>query len=90
MGDVRTLDAYYEANMDLVAVSPVFNLLYDPRWPIRTAASKLPPAKFVLAEEGQRMGVARDSLVSHGCILSGGRVVHSVSLVSGKVLCKNL
>lgn len=74
--DVGTLDAYYEANMDLVAVTPVFNL-YDPDWPIRPASSKLPPAKFVFADEDRRMGVALDSLVSHGCIVSGGRVVHS-------------
>jgi glucose-1-phosphate adenylyltransferase len=75
--DAGTLDAYYEANMDLVAVTPVFNL-YDPGWPIRTAPSKHPPAKFVFAEETGRMGAALDSLVSHGCILSGGRVVQSV------------
>lgn len=75
--DVGTLDAYYEANMDLVAVTPVFNL-YDPGWLIRPASSNLPPAKFVFAEEGRRMGVALDSLVSQGCIVSGGRVVHSV------------
>ncbi|MEN6603936.1 MAG: glucose-1-phosphate adenylyltransferase [Bryobacteraceae bacterium] len=75
--DVGTLDAYYEANMDLVAVTPVFNL-YDPDWPIRTAMPKYPPAKFVFAEEGRRMGVALDSLVSHGCIISGGRCVLSV------------
>jgi len=75
--DVGTLDAYYEANMDLVAVTPVFNL-YDPEWPLRTAMPKHPPAKFVFAEEGRRMGVALDSLVSHGCIISGGRIVQSV------------
>jgi glucose-1-phosphate adenylyltransferase len=75
--DVGTLDAYYEANMDLASVSPVFNL-YDPDWPIRTASPKHPPAKFVFADEGRRMGVALDSLVSHGCIVSGGRVVHCV------------
>jgi glucose-1-phosphate adenylyltransferase len=75
--DVGTLDAYYEANMDLVAVNPIFNL-YDPDWPIRTAPPKHPPAKFVFADEGKRMGVALDSLVSHGCIVSGGRVVYSV------------
>lgn len=75
--DVGTLDAYYEANMDLVAVSPVFNL-YDQKWPIRTAPPRLPPAKFVFADEGRRMGIALDSLVSHGCIISGGRVVSSV------------
>jgi glucose-1-phosphate adenylyltransferase len=75
--DVGTLDAFYDANMDLVAVSPVFNL-YDKRWPIRTRATQQPPAKFVFAEEGRRMGVAVDSIVSAGCIVSGGRVLHSV------------
>src|SRR5262249_11736204 len=67
--DVGTLDAFYDANMDLVAVSPVFNL-YDNRWPIRTRATQQPPAKFVFAEEGRRMGVAVDSIVSAGCIVS--------------------
>ncbi len=75
--DVGTLDAYYEANMDLVSVSPVFNL-YDGSWPIRTFMEQYPPAKFVFADEGRRMGVAVDSIVSHGCIVSGGRVINSV------------
>ena len=75
--DVGTLDAYYEANMDLVDVTPEFNL-YDRRWPIRTKATQQPPAKFVFAQEGRRMGVAVDSIVSAGCIISGGRVLHSV------------
>ena len=75
--DVGTLDAYYEANMDLVDVVPVFNL-YDLRWPIRTKVTQQPPAKFVFAQEGRRMGVAVDSVVSAGCIVSGGRVMHSV------------
>jgi glucose-1-phosphate adenylyltransferase len=75
--DVGTLDAYYEANMDLVAVAPEFNL-YDQRWPIRTRATQQPPAKFVFAEQGRRMGVAMDSIVSSGCIVSGGRVLRSV------------
>jgi glucose-1-phosphate adenylyltransferase len=75
--DVGTLDAYYEANMDLVAVAPEFNL-YDQRWPIRTKATQQPPAKFVFAEEGRRMGIAVDSIVSSGCIISGGRVARSV------------
>jgi glucose-1-phosphate adenylyltransferase len=75
--DVGTLDAYYEANMDLVAVVPEFNL-YDQRWPIRTKATQQPPAKFVFAQEGRRMGLAVDSVVSAGCIVSGGRVMHSV------------
>jgi glucose-1-phosphate adenylyltransferase len=71
--DVGTLDAFYEANMDLVAVTPEFNL-YDERWPIRSRAFAAPPAKFVFAQEGSRMGVATDSIVSPGCIVSGGRV----------------
>ncbi|MEK7405566.1 MAG: glucose-1-phosphate adenylyltransferase [Acidobacteriota bacterium] len=75
--DVGTIDAYYEANMDLVAVSPEFNL-YDREWPLRTRALHQPPAKFVFAQEGRRMGVAIDSIVSPGCIVSGGRVVRSV------------
>jgi glucose-1-phosphate adenylyltransferase len=75
--DVGTLDAYYEANMDLVDVVPQFNL-YDRRWPIRTRATQQPPAKFVFAQEGRRMGVAVDSIVSSGCIVSGGRVLDSV------------
>ncbi len=75
--DVGTIDSYYEANMDLVNVTPEFNL-YDLRWPIRTKMVQQPPAKFVFAQEGQRMGVAVDSIVSHGCIVSGGRVNRSV------------
>ena len=75
--DVGTLDAYYEANMDLVDVTPQLNL-YDSRWPIRTLMPQQPPAKFVFAQEGRRMGVAVDSIVSAGCIISGGRVMRSV------------
>jgi glucose-1-phosphate adenylyltransferase len=75
--DVGTLDAFYEANMDLVSVTPEFNL-YDPKWPIRTKATQQPPAKFVFAQEGRRMGLAVDSIVSAGCIVSGGRVLHCV------------
>lgn len=75
--DVGTLDAYYEANMDLVDVVPEFNL-YDRHWPIRTRVTQQPPAKFVFAQEGRRMGVAVDSIVSAGAIVSGGRVLHSV------------
>jgi glucose-1-phosphate adenylyltransferase len=75
--DVGTIDAYYEANMDLVSVLPEFNL-YDERWPVRTRAAQQPPAKFVFAQEGRRMGVAIDSIVCAGCIISGGRVVRSV------------
>jgi glucose-1-phosphate adenylyltransferase len=75
--DVGTIDAFYEANMDLVAVTPEFNL-YDHKWPIRTRVVQAPPAKFVFAQEGRRMGVAVDSIVAAGCIVSGGRVVRSV------------
>lgn len=75
--DVGTIDAFYEANMDLVAVSPEFNL-YDAGWPIRTRMVQAPPAKFVFAQEGRRMGVAVDSIVAAGSIVSGGRVMRSV------------
>ena len=75
--DVGTIDAFYEANMDLIAVTPEFNL-YDRKWPIRTRVVQAPPAKFVFAQEGRRMGVAVDSIVAAGCIVSGGRVVRSV------------
>jgi glucose-1-phosphate adenylyltransferase len=74
--DVGTLDAYYEANMDLVSVSPVFNL-YDTEWPLWTWQQQYPPAKFVFADEN-RMGVALDSIVAGGSIISGGRVRRSV------------
>lgn len=74
--DVGTLEAYYEANMDIVAVSPVFNL-YDSDWPIRTHQRNYPPAKFVFAETG-RTGTALDSIVSSGCIVSGSAVRNSV------------
>ena len=75
--DVGTIDAYYEANMDLIAVTPEFNL-YDRNWPLRSYVPQHPPAKFVFAQEGRRMGVAIDSIVSAGCIISGGRVIRSV------------
>jgi glucose-1-phosphate adenylyltransferase len=74
--DVGTLDAYYEANMDLISVSPTFNL-YDENWPIRTNQRQYPPAKFVFGEP-TRMGVAFDSIVSMGSIISGGIVRGSV------------
>ena len=77
--DIGTLDAYWEANMDLVAVDPLFNL-YDQLWPIRTYQGQYPPAKFVFAQdyEDGRMGIALDSIVCGGCIISGGRVQNSV------------
>src|SRR2546429_5295478 len=74
--DVGTIDAYYEANMDLVSVSPVFNL-YDSAWPLRTWQHQYPPAKFVFADP-ERMGVALDSIVAGGSVISGGRVQTSV------------
>ena len=77
--DVGTIDAYWEANMDLVSVDPLLNL-YDKAWPIRTYQGQNPPAKFVFAQEtkGGRLGIALDSIVAHGCIVSGGRVQNSV------------
>jgi glucose-1-phosphate adenylyltransferase len=78
--DVGTLDALYEANMDLVAVQPPFNL-YDMSWPIRTYHPSLPPPKFVFADlrEGHsRAGFALDSLIGQGGIISGGRVERSI------------
>lgn len=75
--DIGTIEALYEANMDLVSVSPIFNL-YDKHWPLRTYQRQYPPAKFVFGQEGQRMGIAVDSIVSMGSIISGGRVYHSV------------
>jgi glucose-1-phosphate adenylyltransferase len=74
--DVGTLDAYYEANMDLVAVDPLLNL-YDEQWPIRTYQPNYPPPKFVFAEE-KRRGQALDSIVCLGCIISGGTVIRSI------------
>jgi glucose-1-phosphate adenylyltransferase len=84
--DVGTLEAYFEANLDLVAVTPDFNL-YDQEWPLRTSMPPLPPAKFVFASEGQCMGLALDSIVSHGCIISGGRVTRSVLSPGVRVDC---
>ncbi|MBI5136088.1 MAG: glucose-1-phosphate adenylyltransferase [Nitrospirae bacterium] len=78
--DIGTIDAYWEANMDLVSVSPRFNL-YDKVWPVRTNTGQSPPAKFVFAdpdEKGGRRGMAIDSIVCGGCIVSGGRVQNTV------------
>lgn len=74
--DVGTIDAYYETNMDLVAVTPTFNL-YNQSWPILTARDPLPPAKFVFSDDG-RTGAAFDSMVSAGVIISGGTVRRSI------------
>ena len=78
--DVGTLDAYYEANMDLVSVDPQLNL-YDQSWPIRSYQPLLPPPKFVFAQENfenPRVGYALDSLVCSGSILSGGKAIRSI------------
>jgi glucose-1-phosphate adenylyltransferase len=76
--DVGNIDVYYQSNMDLVEVDPTFNL-YNDRWPIYTQPNNLPPAKFVFADEpNSRVGKAMDSLVSEGCIISGGGVKRSV------------
>jgi glucose-1-phosphate adenylyltransferase len=92
--DVGTLDAYYDAHMDLISVHPVFNL-YNHRWPILTWHEPLPPAKFVLDEPG-RTGHALDSMVCAGVVVSGGLVrrsilspgvrVHSHAEVEGSVI----
>lgn len=97
--DIGTLDAFYEANMDLVSVIPVFNL-YDRDWPLRTNSLQLPPAKFVTSGDGRRIGAAMESIVAPGCIISGGRVKHSVlsygvrlhsnSLVENSILFPNV
>jgi len=95
--DVGTIEAYYEANMDLRAVDPALNL-YNRQWPLRTASYATPPAKFVFDEEGRR-GQAIDSIVSGGSILSGGTVrnsvigrgvrIHSGALVEDSIIFDN-
>ncbi len=74
--DVGTIDAYYDANMELVRVSPELNI-YDEQWPIWTYQEQLPPAKFVFDDDDRR-GCAIDSMVSGGCIISGSRVSNSL------------
>jgi glucose-1-phosphate adenylyltransferase len=74
--DVGTLDAYYEANIDLRDVTPKLNL-YNRHWPIQAGASILPPAKFIF-NDWNRQGVAVQSIVSEGCIISGAFVIDSV------------
>ncbi|HYW42918.1 MAG TPA: glucose-1-phosphate adenylyltransferase [Bryobacteraceae bacterium] len=95
--DVGTIDAYYEANMDLRAVSPALNL-FNREWPVRTTSYPDPPAKFTFDDENRR-GQAIDSIVSGGCILSGGMVrnsvlargvrVHSGAVVEDSVILDN-
>jgi len=74
--DVGTIDSYYEAQMDLISVHPIFNL-YNQEWPIHTSLGSLPPAKFVFDEDDRR-GTAIDSLVSAGVIVSGAKVLRSI------------
>lgn len=98
--DVGNVDIYYQANMDLVEVDPTFNL-YNDRWPIYTHAYNFPPAKFVFADAPHgRVGHATDSLVSEGCVISGGLVhrsvlspkvrVNSFSEISDSILFENV
>jgi glucose-1-phosphate adenylyltransferase len=92
--DVGTLDAFWEANMELVSVTPQLNL-YDQKWPIVTLQTQAPPAKFVFDDE-ERRGMATQSMVSGGCVVSGAEVkssllfsrvtVNSFSRVQGSVL----
>lgn len=99
--DVGTIDAYYEANRDLIQVTPIFNL-YDRDWPIRTYMEQNPPAKFVFdgTDEPGRVGTALNSLVAGSCIISGGKIlrsilspnvrVHSYSEVSDSILLEGV
>jgi glucose-1-phosphate adenylyltransferase len=83
--DVGSIEAYWEAQMDLIAIHPLFNL-YNDRWPIRTGLTHDPPAKFVFRDEAHaRVGIATDSMVSHGCIISGGRIHRSVLSVGCRI-----
>jgi len=74
--DVGTVDSFWEANLELIGVLPELNL-YDVNWPIWTYQEQLPPAKFVFDDE-ERRGMALDSMVSGGCVISGARVRHSL------------
>ncbi len=95
--DVGTIDAYYEANMDLKSVSPALNL-YNRQWPLRTTGFPDPPAKFTFDMENRR-GLAIDSVVSGGCILSGGMVrnsilsrgvkIHTAAVVENSIILDN-
>jgi glucose-1-phosphate adenylyltransferase len=96
--DVGSLDAYFDANKDLIAVQPVFNL-YNSEWPVFTGYIGLPPAKFVHAGEG-RLGHAADSVISPGVLISGGTVagsilspgvrVHSWTTITDSVIMDNV
>ena len=96
--DVGSIDAYWQANMDLLAYDPELNL-YSQDWPLRTFNYNYPPAKFIWAE-GERVGMATNSMVSEGCIVSGGGLsrcvlspkvkVNSYSQVSESILMENV
>jgi glucose-1-phosphate adenylyltransferase len=96
--DVGTVDAYWQANMELIGITPELNL-YDREWPIWTYQEQLPPAKFVFDDEGRR-GMAVDSMVSGGCIMSGATVrrsllfsnvvVHSFTTLTDSVILPNV
>lgn len=98
--DVGTLDAYFQCNLDLIEIDPVFDL-YNDRWPVFTAQPPHPPAKFVFADAShERVGWATDSLVSEGCIISGGHAhrcvlsprvrLNSYSYVEESILLDNV
>jgi glucose-1-phosphate adenylyltransferase len=98
--DVGTIESYWRCNMDLVNVTPIFNL-YNTRWPIHTYYRPIPPAKFVHdTPEENRVGMATESLVSEGCIVSGGRInrcvlshrvrINSFSEVNESILFENV
>ena len=96
--DVGTIDAYWEANLEMTKVIPELNL-YDADWPIWTYQEQLPPAKFVFNND-QRRGMATDSLISGGCIISGSSItqsvifsnvhVHSYSMIQDSVIMPNV
>ncbi len=96
--DVGSIDSYWQANMDLLDYEPELNL-YSKKWPLRTYNYNYPPAKFIW-EEGERIGMATNSLVSEGCIISGGSIsrcvlspevrINSFSNVSNSILMENV
>lgn len=96
--DVGSIDAYWQANMDLLAPLPEFDL-YSQEWPIRTESQNLPPAKFIW-KEGERTGMATNSIVSEGCVISGGQIdrcvlsfsvrINSFALVEESILFENV
>ena len=98
--DVGTIDAYWQASQDLISVTPILNL-YNPAWPTISASYPNPPAKFVFSDpEHNRVGLATNSMVSEGCIISGGHVdrsilaprvrVNSYSMVSESIIFDNV